>query len=192
MLETIRSLQVIRIFDPHFISIRFRRIRISVQGFGMNLPIPIRFVGILLPPSFAMLSQSHFKTPELHREAVAIFHRRKRYGWALSRHICRIKPTQTSSILCPAFAPPQLPNVHIIGVRARQVGRSLEFWRRVIAIWASFKSTQLSVALQRKFRGPNWPARVWEARHERAGDVSFCYIYNALNMGSTVALLELD
>lgn len=62
------------------------------------------------------------------------------------------------------------PNLNALSVRSRQLRRSLEFWRRVIAIWTSFKVTQAYVALQRRFRKPDWPAKVWSEQHVRAGD----------------------
>lgn len=56
---------------------------------------------------------------------------------------------------------------------ARYTLRALSFWRRVITIWASFKLTQTTVAIQAPFRKPEWPARAWSSQHRRAADVCF-------------------
>lgn len=54
---------------------------------------------------------------------------------------------------------------------ARHTLRAVSFWRRVITIWASFKLTQATVAIQTPFRKPEWPARAWSSQHHRAADV---------------------
>lgn len=74
---------------------------------------------------------------------------------------------------CPQWQPPIAfvnPKANGVLVRTRQVGRSLEFWGRVISIWTSFKVTQAYVALQQRYRAEDWPRRVWNAQHERAGN----------------------
>lgn len=69
----------------------------------------------------------------------------------------------------------------------KQTFRSLQFWRRVLSIWATFKFTQLSIFLFSSFRSPEWPARAWNRQHHLAADVSlslrhsfyfyFCFFY---------------
>lgn len=53
----------------------------------------------------------------------------------------------------------------------RQTTRSLQFWRRVLTIWASFKFTQANVTLQAQFRNADWQRRTWDRQHHRAADV---------------------
>lgn len=42
----------------------------------------------------------------------------------------------------------------------------------MLTIWASFKATQVYVALQRRYRTPEWRKKAWEQQHAQAGDVS--------------------
>eukprot|EP00178_Gracilaria_changii_P010081 TRINITY_DN293_c0_g1_i1.p1 TRINITY_DN293_c0_g1~~TRINITY_DN293_c0_g1_i1.p1 ORF type:complete len:522 (+),score=99.59 TRINITY_DN293_c0_g1_i1:3506-5071(+) len=50
-----------------------------------------------------------------------------------------------------------------------QSSRSIEFWRRTLAIWLSFKLTQANIAVQRRYRSPSWPRDVWHRQHSKAG-----------------------
>lgn len=78
----------------------------------------------------------------------------------------------------PAFA---APNFDCFGVAVQRTIRSLQFWRKVLTIWASFKITQVSIAFQSKFRQSEWPRRAWDQQHDRAGDVSFLYSTTHIN-----------
>lgn len=91
------------------------------------------------------------------------------FGWSSGNRSPRRPRILSQLPPPPAFVN---PNGNSILVRTRQVGRSLEFWGRVISIWTSFKVTQAYVALQRRYRTEGWTRRVWNAQHERAGDVS--------------------
>ena len=59
----------------------------------------------------------------------------------------------------------------------RQISRTLQFWPRVVLIWGSFKLTQISVALQRKYRKDGWERSMWDKRHSSAGDVCRILIF---------------
>lgn len=99
---------------------------------------------------------------------------------------CPLIRTAPSMYARPAFV---APNFDRFGVAMQQTIRSLQFWRKVLTIWASFKLTQASVAFQTKFRQSDWPRCAWDQQHHRAGDVSFLYPTPRYNF-STLALLH--
>lgn len=89
-----------------------------------------------------------------------------------------------------AFLPRTIPS-SIVSCRkfARNTVRAFSFWRRVLTIWASFKLTQATVAIQRPFRKPDWPARAWSTQHRRAADVCFITFVHT-NLSSQPALIR--
>lgn len=94
------------------------------------------------------------------------------------RHV-RINPRRPNTLSRELATPSFVTPVQSVRVRARQLARSLQFWRRVLTIWASFKATQVYIALQRRHRTSEWRRKIWERQHAHAGDVcsrlfSFC------------------
>lgn len=93
---------------------------------------------------------------------------------ALARHLSsprcvavkRVHPANSSSL---SFVNSRLQQFELV---FRQSARSLQFWKRVLSIWATFKITQIHIAAQHRFRSQNWPRQVWDAQHRKAANVS--------------------
>ena len=78
------------------------------------------------------------------------------------------RPVPFQVLSPPSFVPSPYARFFVY---AKQTQRSLQFWRRVLGIWASFKIVQGSITVQKKFRGAAWPRKTWDSHHEKAGQV---------------------
>lgn len=67
-----------------------------------------------------------------------------------------------------AFVPAPLSRIALI---ARQAARGVRFWTGVLKIWASFKLTQMYIALSPLQASKTWVDTVWEQRHREAAQV---------------------
>lgn len=68
-----------------------------------------------------------------------------------------------------------------------QAIRTIEFWRRVLTIWASFKVTQTSIGVQGLIqignKAEDWQRSKWDRQHRRAANVREVIILLPKNNG---------
>lgn len=73
-----------------------------------------------------------------------------------------------------------------------QAIRTIEFWRRVLTIWVSFKVTQASIGVQNLIqigdKAEDWQRSKWDRQHRRAANVRGVVFYHRHVMVGRIAL----